>query len=352
MSFFRLCRGFVFGLLIALALTALAGENPWHVLKIIVGSAFGSRYDLGLVLFYTTSLIFTGLSVCIAFHAGLFNIGAEGQLAIGTLATVMCGIYAPQIPFPWAPLLAMFCGLLAAGIWGFIPGWLRARRGSHEVIVTMMMNFIAAGVLSYLVVEVLQNHDSQNPETMSVAPSYMLTPHDPIHALSPDSPLNIAFLLAVTCAVLTWLFLQRTVWGFELKAVGENEEAANLAGVNVSRSQILALTISGAVAGLIGVNEILGSSGRLELGFSPDYGFIGIAVALLARNHPLGIILSAFLFAALQKGASDLDMETAVITRDFAKILQAVIILSVAGFSILDDGRIKKWMKKKFISSR
>jgi simple sugar transport system permease protein len=338
--------GFIFGLIFALLLTSLVGESPWHVFSVLFHSSFGSLYDLGLTLFYCTSLIFTGLAVCIPFHAGLFNIGAEGQLTIGAFTMAAIGIALPAIPFPWAYLLALGGGALAAGLWGFIPGWLKARRGSHEVIVTMMFNFIAAGLTSYFVVGVFKNTESQNPETAMVGAGYQLKSWDFLRSLSPDSPLNISLLFALVLAVLVWIFLYKTIWGFELRAVGQNEEAASLAGVRIRKYKVLSMFLGGAIAGLVGLNEILGSAGKFRLGFSADYGFVGIAVALLARNNPLGIILSAFLFGALQKGASDLDLETAHVTRDFAKILQAIIILSVAGFYFLNFSKLKKWVKK------
>ncbi len=354
--------GFVVGLSLALTLTALAGENPLHVLVVLMRSSFGSSYDFGLVLFYTTSLVFTGLAVCLPFQAGLFNIGAEGQLTMGALTMAAVGILWPALAFPWAPLLAVLAGVFVAGLWGFIPGWLRASRGSHEVIVTMMFNFIAAGASSYFIVGALKSTDSQNPETASIGAGYLLKNIDPIHGLSPDSPFNSAFLIAILMSFITWLLLNKTVWGYELKAVGLSPEAASTAGINAKKYRILSMILAGGFAGLVGLNEILGSAGKFRLGFSPDYGFMGIAVALLARNNPLGIIFSAFLFGALQKGATDLDLETATITRDFAKILQAIIILSVAGFyaaKFLDSSsenssvlkvsiltRIKKWLKK------
>ncbi len=345
-SLLRSFLGFSVGLCLALALTALAGENPTHVLSVLLHSSFGSSYDFGLVLFYTTSLIFTGLAVCLPFQAGLFNIGAEGQLTMGALTMAAVGILWPQLGLPWAPLLAVSAGFSVAALWGFIPGWLRASRGSHEVIVTMMFNFIAAGISSYFVVGALKSVESQNPETASVGSGYLFKDFDPLHALSPDSPVNISLVIAIVLAVITWLVLNKSLWGYELKAVGQSPDAASTAGINAKKYKILSMLIAGGFAGLVGMNEILGSAGKFRLGFSPDYGFVGIAVALLARNNPLGIIFSAFLFGALQKGATDLDLETATITRDFAKILQAIIILAVAGFYSVQFLKVKKWIKK------
>lgn len=327
--------GLIVGLLVSLFFAALAGENPFHVLNVMVSSAFGSSYDLGLSLFYTTSLIFTGLSVAVAFHCGLFNIGAEGQLTIGALVTAAFAAAFPQLPFPLAPLLALFFGVLAGALWGFIPGFLKAHRGSHEVIVTMMMNFIAAGIASYVVLEWIKNPDSQNPESAPISSSYRFVEYDWIQKLFPDSPANISLVVALLASLGLYLFLYKRVSGFELRVSGKNEVAAEYSGIQGKKLKVLAMSLAGALAALVALNEILGSAGKFRIGFSPDYGFIGIAVALLARNHPLGIILSAFLFGVLQKGASDLDLETDHITRDFARIVQATLIFSVAAFSYI-----------------
>ncbi|GIL16637.1 MAG: ABC transporter permease [Oligoflexia bacterium] len=341
--------GFLFGVFLCLILSLFAGESPTHVLMVLLKSAFGSKYDLGLTLFYTTSLIFTGLSVCIAFYAGMFNIGAEGQLIIATLATAAVGILFPNVPSSLAPLFGIGVAIITGGLWGFIPGILKAKRGSHEVIITMMMNFIAAGIASYYVVGALKSTTSQNPESEMVSPNYLFKSFDPISQFFQDSPANLSLLIAIFLAVALHFFLFRSIKGFEIRALGQNEEAASVAGISGVQLKTLCMTLAGAFAGLVATNEILGSAGKFQLGFSPEYGFIGIAVALMARNRPLRIIFTAFLFGALQKGASDLDLETNAITRDFAKILQAVIILSVISFALipLNFEKVKKWIKKQ-----
>lgn len=322
--------GFFLGLAVALSLTLLAGENPLHVAQILFNSAFGSRYDLGLTLFYTTPLIFCGLSVALAFHAGLFNIGGEGQLTMASLTAAATGVFFPHLAFPWAPLFALMTALLAGGFWGWMAGWLRAVRGSHEVVVTIMLNFIAAGVASWFTLKVIPNPASQNPETALVGPGYLLKDYDLIARLFPETPVSAALAVAVVMAVLVWVLLWKTRFGYELRAVGANPEASQRAGISTKKIRILAMTLAGALAGFVALGEVLGSCGQFKIGFSADYGFIGIAVALLAQNNPLGVILAAFLMGALHKGAADLDLETTTITRDFSKILQSLIILGVA----------------------
>ncbi|MBI2711294.1 MAG: ABC transporter permease [Bdellovibrio sp.] len=320
------------GLTLGLLVTKIAGEDPWHVFKILVNSAFGSRYDLGMTLVYATPLIFTGLSVAFAFHAGLFNIGAEGQLAMGAFAAAAIGYRLQNLPPYIAPLVATLGAALAGGIWGGIPGWLRAKRGSHEVINTIMLNFVAAGCCGWATIYLIPNLDSQNPETGAVGANFMI-PH---FAFFGEAPVSFALPLALLVAFGFWFFLWRTVTGFEVRAVGQNESAARAAGIDASKVRILSLFVAGALAGLVGVGEVLGTAGRFKLGFSPGYGFIGIAVALLGRNRPIGIVLAALLFGALHKGTSDLDLETENVTRDISLILQAAVILCVSSEGVWD----------------
>lgn len=327
----------VLGLALGLGVTWLAGENPWHVLEILGHGAFGSRYDFGMTLFYATPLIFTGLSVAIALHAGLFNIGAEGQLTLGALAAAAIGAIWPGLPWPVAPVLAMALAIAAGTIWGGIPGWLRARRGSHEVINTIMLNFVAAGLASYVALYLLKNADSQNPETRPIGAGYVI--HQ--FGMFGGAPVSMALPLGVIAAVAVWVLLWRTALGFEIRAVGQSESAARAAGIDAGRIRIIAMSLAGGLAGLVGVGEVLGNAGKFRVGFSPEYGFLGIAVALLGRNEPLGVVLAALLFGALHKGAADLDMETEHVTRELSLVLQALIILTVSA-----DG-LWTWMRKR-----
>lgn len=333
--------GLLVGLCVALLLTLFAGENPWHIFMILVNSAFGSMYDLGLTLSYATPLIFCGLSVAIGFHAGLFNIGAEGQLTMAVVTAAAVGVFFPEVPFPLAPLLAFAAALMMGAFWGWIAGWLRAVRGSHEVIITIMLNFIAAGLANWFTLKIIPNPNSQNPETALVSSNYLFKDYDLVARLFPDTPANASLGFAIFFALLMWIFLWKTTWGFELRAVGSNTDAAHRAGISEKKVQMFAMAAAGALAGCVALSEVMGSAGQYRIGFSPDYGFIGIAVALLANNNPLGIVAAAFLMGALHKGASDLDLETSTITRDFSRIIQALIILGVAAQGYW------AWMKQK-----
>jgi ABC-type uncharacterized transport system permease subunit len=234
-------------------------------------------------------------------------------------------------------LLAGVAALLAGTLWGAIPGWLRAKRGSHEVINTIMLNFIAAGIASYVTLYLLKNPDTQNPETRPIGTGYLI--HQ--FGIFGGAPVSTALLLAIVAAILVWILLWRTVIGFEMRAVGQNESAARAAGIDAGKIRILAMCLAGGLAGLVGVGEVLGNAGKFRLGFSPQYGFIGIAVALLGRNQPGGVVAAALLFGALHKGTADLDLETEHVTREVSLILQALIILSVSAEGLWS------WMKRR-----
>jgi len=221
--------------------------------------------------------------------------------------------------------------------WGAIPGWLRARRGSHEVINTIMLNFVAAGLASYVALYLLKNPESQNPETRPVGAGYVIHRFD----MFGGAPVSLALPLALVTAILVWVLLWRTVLGFEIRAVGQSESAARAAGIDAGRIRIIALSLAGGLAGLVGVGEVLGNAGKFKVGFSPEYGFIGIAVALLGRNHPLGVVAAALLFGALHKGAAALDLETERVTQELSLVLQALIILSVSAEGLWD------WMRRR-----
>ena len=324
----------IFGLLV----TCLAGENPINVFLIFAKSGFGSPYDFGMTLTYSMPLILTGLSVAMAFKAKMFNIGAEGQLTMGALAAAAVGTLFPSVPSLIAPLFAGICAAFAGGIWGGIAGYLKAKRGAHEVIATIMLNFIAAGIASYVTVYLLKDPNTQNPQTLPISKNYVLE----IFNYFQGAPVTSSLFLSIFVAILVWIFLFRTPKGYEIRSVGENEYASSTAGISISKTQIQTMIIAGALAGLVGVGEVLGRSECFKLDFSPGYGFTGIAVAFLARGNPIAIIFSGLLFGALQKGASDLEIYTHNVTSDLALVLQALIILAVSA-----DGLWEKVLTKK-----
>ncbi len=321
----------------------IIGDNPIEVYRLLITSSFGlfdavgnfTFDNWGYTLFYATPLIFTGLSVALALKCGLLNIGAEGQLCVGAFAAAWVGITFSGLPGGILILISIMAAMIAGGIWGAIPGILKAKFGSHEVINTIMLNFVAIGLVSYLT----QNHyKAQGDPIMQTIPiaaqahlARFNTLLSPLGINFPQRiPLNLSFLLALLAGFLVWAFLWRTKWGYEIRAVGSNPTAAEYGGINVRRQIVLAMSLSGALAGLVGVNEVLGYRYRYYHDFSPGYGFAGIAVALLGRNHPVGVVLAAILFGALNRGGLFVDIFTDKVSKDLVQVLQAIIILFVA----------------------
>jgi simple sugar transport system permease protein len=325
----------------------LVGDNPVQVYGLMLGSALTWPDGIGYTLFYATPIIFTGLAVAVAFRCGLLNIGAEGQLYTAAFATawvsiklggvVVTGMSGVPVQ-PWANLpgvalvpLAVLTAVLVGAAWAGVPGWLKARFGAHEVITTIMMNFIAVGIVSYLT---QYHYRTQGDPIMETAPISEAA-HIPrlgtfIPGLPARLPVNVAFLLAIVACALVYVFLWRTKWGYEIRATGANPSAAEYGGINVRRQIVLAMAVSGALAGMVGINEVLGYRYRYYDGFSDNYGFTGIAVALLGRNHPVGVILAALLFAALQHGGIYVDGFSEHVTKDIVQVLQGIIILFIA----------------------
>lgn len=312
-------------------LILIIGDNPLQAYGLLFGSAFSWPVGIGYTLFYATPLIFTGLAVLVAFRCGLLNIGAEGQLYIAAFATAWVGItFANLSPWLLIPLCFM-AAIVGGGVWGAIPGVLKARFGSHEVINTIMLNFIAVALMSYFTQYHYKAPGDPILQTVPIGEAaYIARLGKFIPGFPEFIPLNLAFVLALICCGLVYLFLWRTKWGYELRATGTNPSAAEYGGISVRKQIIVAMTISGALAGMVGINEVLGYRYRYYDGFSDNYGFTGIAVALLGRNHPVGVIISALLFAILQRGGIPVDAFTEHVTKDIVQVLQGTIILFVA----------------------
>jgi len=310
----------------------IIGVDPLHALELLVVGAFGSPESIGYTLYYATNFIFTGLAVSVAFHGGLFNIGGEGQAYIGGLG---CGLAVLALD-RYLPIWLMIpVGIAAAALfgaaWAAVPAWLQAWRGSHIVITTIMFNFVAAALMVYLMVNVLIAPGSMTPQSRNFGASGKLpSMHEVLAAVGiqvAPSALNLSIVLAVVCCVAVWVFLWHTPWGYALRTMGHNPEAAIYAGTNLRTVTMLAMCLSGALAGFVGVNELMGVHHRIVLDFPAGYGFAGIAVALMGRSHPLGIVLAALLFGALQQGGAELAFEIPAITREMVVVIQGLVIL-------------------------
>lgn len=327
------------------------GVNPIEAVGIMINGAFGYDEAIGYTLYYTTNFIFTGLAVAVAFHANLFNIGGEGQAYIGGLGVGLVFLALDQY-LPAILLLPL--GIAAAGLfgaaWAFIPAWLQAHRGSHIVITTIMFNFIAASIMVYLLVNVLIKPGQMSPETRQFDESAWLPfMHEFLGWFGIEvtrSPLNLSLFFALLCCVGVWIYIWRTRWGYELRTAGQSEHAARYAGIRPKTVIITAMCVSGALAGFVAVNEIMGVHHRLLLNFTAGYGFTGIAVSLMGRNHPVGIIMASLLFGVLYQGGAELAFEIPTITREMVVAIQGLIILFSGALALM----LRPWVVRLYLA--
>ena len=291
------------------ALVILAiGQDPWEALRTMVTGALGSSYGWGYTLYYATNFIFTGLAVAVAAHAGLFNIGAEGQASLGGLGVALVALALPWPHWGVALPVAMVGAALFGAMWAFIPAILQAKRGSHIVITTIMFNFLAAALLNWLLVNVLRPPGSMDPASARFPESTQLPRLTDMAAAvgiewGKSTPANISFLIALAACVLVWLLIWRSRLGFEIRAFGKSEPAALYAGINPVRITVIAMLISGGLAGLAGAIEVMGVTGYVTTSLSPGYGYFGIVVAMLANLNPLGVVAAALFSATMFVGA-------------------------------------------------
>jgi simple sugar transport system permease protein len=332
------------------------GDNPITAYSLMLSSSFGSVKDVGYMLHYATPLIFTGLAVAVAFRCGLLNIGAEGQLYVAAFAVAWVGIkfggtvvdvFGKQEDWSWASLpafilvpLCILTAMVAGGLWGAIPGVLKAKFGSHEVINTIMLNFIAIALVAYFTQYFYKIPGDPIQRTAEIGEAaHIPRLNEYLTFIPADVPLNIAFIIGVLMCVLVYLFLWKTKWGYELRAVGENPSAAEYGGISPKKQIIVAMTLSGMLAGMVGIGEVQGTRHHFETSFSADWGFLGIAVALLGRNHPFGVLIAALFFGVLSRGEIFVDAFTRYVSKDLGWVLQAIIILFVACLQMYSKSR-------------
>jgi ABC-type uncharacterized transport system permease subunit len=321
----------------------ISGGNPLEAYKGLLEGAFGSPKAISETFIWATPYIFAGLAVALAFKGGLFNIGAEGQLALGALTAAWLGYGLPKVLGTTIPAvihvpICIIGGAVAGGLWGAIPGWLKARFGAHEVINTIMMNYIALGLVSFMLNGPMKDPSPTNviARTPQIATTARISP---IFAGSLDPVLSTlrvhwGTVLAFIVAFLVWFLLWKMTTGFEIRTVGTSNGAARYAGINVGRTIILTMFLSGALAGLAGAIEVTGLNYRHELSFALGYGFDAIAIALLGRTHPFGVVLAAFLFGAMRSGATRMQFLTQIPV-DIISVVQALILLFIAADEII-----------------
>ena len=316
-------------LISALVILAI-GEDPVAALKVMVSGALGTPYGWGYTLYYTTSFIFTGLAVTVAFHAGLFNIGGEGQAQMGGLGVALVCLALPWPHWSIALIAASLGAALFGAAWAAIPAYLQAKRGSHIVITTIMFNYIASALIVYMLVDVLRPQGQMDPATARFPAGAKLPTLNQIPGFDlifdKKVPANVTLLVALVACYLVWLLLWRTRLGYEIRAFGKSEPAAKYAGINPFRITMITMMISGALAGLMSINNVMGEAGRLVQNSSEGAGFIGIAVALMGRNHPVGVLLAAILFGFLYQGGAELGLWT-TIPIELRIVVQGLVIL-------------------------
>jgi len=318
--------------LVAGLVVMLVGENPFRAAVILVEGAFGRGQNIAYTLYYATNFIFTGLAVAVAFHAGLFNIGGEGQAYIAGLGVAFVALSLDTV-LPWY-LTFPIAIVAAAGfgaLWALIPAYLQAKRDSHIVITTIMFNYIAGSLMVYMLVDVIKPLGSMAPQTRPFEAGAQLPKLNWIIELFGakirSAPLNLSFILALIMAYLVWLLIWRTKLGYEIRTLGFSSKAARYAGISESRIIIITMLISGALAGMMALNPTMGDQHNVSLDFVSQAGFVGIAVALMDRSHPAGIIPAAILFGALYQGGAELAFEMPNISRDMIVIIQGLVIL-------------------------
>ena len=310
---------------------ALLGHSPVAAYRAILTTSFKSSFGIVETIQKWVPLVLLALAFTIPLAAGKYNIGGEGQAYIGGLGVgLVCLLLGDVLPFALLLPLAIIAGGLFGAAWAFIPAWLQAKRGSHIVITTIMFNFIAASLMAYLLVDIFKPAGSMATESKVFAVASWLPKMSELAAgfgmEMPNSPLNISFFWALICALLVWVFIWHTRWGYEIRSVGASQSASAYAGISYPKVVILAMVISGMLAGFFALNVLQGELHQIKLNFVEGFGFTGIAVALMGRNHPVGVIIASLLFGFLYQGGAELSFEFGV-DRNIVVVLQGLVIL-------------------------
>ncbi|MDB5530949.1 MAG: sugar transporter permease [Devosia sp.] len=314
---------FLIGGLIVLSV----GQNPLEAVGYMIYGAFGYGSGFGYTLYYTTDFIFAGLAVSLAFHAGMFNIGPEGQAYVAGLGVIIVALLLNGLH--WAlmfPLMITAGGLFGA-FWAFIPGYLQAKRGSHIVITTILFNFIAISLMGYVITKILKPAGVDSDESAPIQAISRVPQLREFFALFKNSPVNLTFLLAIVALFFVYWLVWRTKFGYAMRTLGRNPTAARYAGISSSRMIMTTMALSGALAAMVAVNNVGGVQGRLILNFVAGAGFVGVAVAFMGKAHPVGVALASLLFGALYQGGQELAFSMPGITREMIVTIQALVIL-------------------------
>ena len=322
----------VVAFLISGLVVVFAGENPFKAAYLMVSGAFGSGEGIGYTLYYATNFIFAGLAVAVAFHAGLFNIGVEGQAYVGGIGVATAALaFDATLPWYLVFLLAIIGSAVMGALWALIPAWLQAYRGSHIVITTIMFNYISYSLMLWMLNHVYKPLGSMAPQSRTFGAGGELPKLDWLLAIfgldNGNSPFNLTFLLALLAAFLVWVLIWRSRLGYEIRTLGFSPGAARYAGIYEKRIIIITMLISGGLAGLLAINSIMGDQHRIQQEFVSGAGFVGIAVALMGRSHPIGIVLASVLFGMLYQGGAEIAFDMPNISRDMIVVIQGLVIL-------------------------
>lgn len=311
-------------IIIVFTLLIFLNKNPVEIFSIILSEVFASGYGIGQTLFKATPLIICGCGLAVCFHASLFNIGAEGQLNAGSFVIALVALQFSDLPLPALLLMCIVCGFIVSGIFGLIPAYIKVKKDVSEVITTIMLNFIILALINFFLVDFFAVKSTMRTEKLPE--SDMLFKFSDFIPFFQGSSLNAAFLIAVLLSVLTYILIYKTKFGYKLRAVGFNQTASNYIGLNPGKIILISFFIGAGLTSLAGINFIFGYKGFYESGFSNNVGYTAIAVSLLSKNNPIGIIFSSILFAILDHGGLSINQ---LVPKEIMLVVQGVIILSI-----------------------
>jgi ABC-type uncharacterized transport system permease subunit len=326
--------------LIVFLLIIIINKDPVEVFSIIYSEVFTSGYGIGQMLFKTTPLIICGCGLAICFHANLFNIGAEGQLNAGSFVIAIVAGYLADLSLLIVLPVSMICGFIASGLFGFIPAIIKIRKGVSEVITTIMLNFVVLSLVNYFLLSAFGGFAVESTmRTVKLPDALMIPKLSEFIPAFQGSAVNLVFIFSIILAVLTYIFIYKTQFGYRLRAAGFNETASGYIGLNVKKIIIIAFVTGAGITAFAGLNYIFGYKGFYEFGFSGNIGFTAIAVALLAKNNPIGIIFSALLFGILDHGGLSVNQ---IVPKEIMLVVQGLIILAILSVDKLVHSHFEK----------
>jgi len=326
---------------IVFILLLLLGKDPFQIFGLIFSEVFADGYGIGQTLFKATPLIFISCGLAVCFHASLFNIGAEGQLNAGAFVMAIVALKLESLPFPIVIMISLLCGFLVSGFFGLIPAYIKIKKDVSEVITTIMMNFVILALVNYFLLDFFNVESTMRTEKIS--DDLMFMKLDDFIPFFQGSTLNSSFIIAILTAILTYLFIYKTGFGYKIRSVGFNELASKYLGIRANSVLMISFFIGAGITSFAGMNYIFGYKGFYEFGFSNNIGFTAIAVTLLARNNPIGIIFASLLFAILDYGGLSVNQ---LVPKELMLVVQGIIILSLLAV----DKIVSNYFKEKILT--